>query len=705
MDASFALRGLGLTRPTRARSAFFGGRRFSWQRGSSRSRPPRMSSHRPFVLGVLVLALAGCTAEPDPAPLPTGPSREALLDALERDTGSPWVSSTGANEGVHDPQLLVPVGHVHLPGTTGTDRATRFVARYASLLGGRAEDLGSARLETATGTEGETTIVSFRHRIPGSPHEIFEATTSVHMIADGEVVGVESGFGADTSTTAREASVTEGDSRTIAMAAVRKECGDQGSVKVVEVALGGHVGSDGIVRLSHRIDLEQVGSCVAPRVFVDATTRESSQVFDGAPRLADRARGGRSYYWDDANDTKPLDISRTSSGFALRTEDAPTTVTTRWYGKTDPVTSPTVGTWGSLDYGLSVDAHSHTVRALRFFWDTFRWDGVDGRGSNVDVVVHDPKLPHTAYYDPSTRSIHFGDGGPVTVLLPNATFRNMATLPMQLAYDGVVHEVAHGVALATAGFVYYGESAAIHESFADVMGTSAKLLDPSTRPSATFDFADVAHADRRGGRSLLNPERDGSIASYAKRPFCLFGTMLNDYCFAHATAGIGNRAFALMVAGGTETLPDGRRVSVTSPISVADAAHVWFDTVTHVREARPTFPQIALAQVKRASAMGPSALNAVACAWSAVGVLPPSAETLWGAACLGPSWTPKGPSCSGYPDGTWLCDDNSPNSAVQCRGGVIGGGTTCKNPKHRCLQAAPANFLGRVDATSGLLCQ
>jgi hypothetical protein len=126
------------------------------------------------------------------------------------------------------------------------------------------------------------------------------------MIADGEVVGVESGFGADTSTTAREASVTEGDSRTIAMAAVRKECGDQGSVKVVEVALGGHVGSDGIVRLSHRIDLEQVGSCVAPRVFVDATTRESSQVFDGAPRLADRARGGRSYYWDDANDTKAL---------------------------------------------------------------------------------------------------------------------------------------------------------------------------------------------------------------------------------------------------------------------------------------------------------------------------------------------------------------------------------------------------------------
>lgn len=126
-----------------------------------------MSSHRPFVLGVLVLALAGCTAEPDPAPLPTGPSREALLDALERDTGSRWVSSTGANEGVHDPQLLVPVGHVHLPGTTGTDRATRFVARYASLLGGRAEDLGSARLETATGTEGETTIVSFRHRIPG----------------------------------------------------------------------------------------------------------------------------------------------------------------------------------------------------------------------------------------------------------------------------------------------------------------------------------------------------------------------------------------------------------------------------------------------------------------------------------------------------------------------------------------------------------
>jgi hypothetical protein len=74
MDASFALRGLGLTRPTRARSAFFwGAALFLATRELEEPTPPACPLIVPSCLGVLVLALAGCTAEPDPAPLPTGP--------------------------------------------------------------------------------------------------------------------------------------------------------------------------------------------------------------------------------------------------------------------------------------------------------------------------------------------------------------------------------------------------------------------------------------------------------------------------------------------------------------------------------------------------------------------------------------------------------------------------------------------------------
>jgi Zn-dependent metalloprotease len=668
-------------------------------------------SRTPFVRPVAFLLttataglLAGCSDAPDPHPLPATPATSDLLSRLEAETGTSWDKTT-ALDGI-TPRTLVPLGAAKLPGADPVARDRGFFARYATELGGEPGRLAHGDVQERA--DGSVTV-RFRHDIPGTHLPILDTASAIHTFSGDEVAFVESGFGFDTSHTAKEPAISRREADDSAQAAVASECGATPGPPLA-VELGGAIDAPGSVRLVFREDFAATGRCVAPRVSVDAVTGRADSVLDRAPSLVDRSKGGRFHYWDDSTDEKTFDVTEavgptgTPGGYYLATGGPPPTVSTYNYGSKQPIYSLWLGAWDKLDQGLSVDAHAHAIRALEHFRAMHSWRGVDGKGSSLKVVVHDSTMPHTGFYDPVEKSVHFGDGATVRVLKPNATFQTVTTLPLQLSYDGVVHELAHGIALASNGIPYAGEGAALHESFADVMGAAAKLLDPNG-VNKTLDFAELSMAGRVGGRSLLFPERDGSIASYAKRPWCLFGTMLNDHCFAHATAGIGNRAFAMMVSGGSETTTDGRTVGIPGTIEVSVASRIWFDSFTRLAQGQARFGDLALAQTKLAARYDLHTLASVACAWIAVDVLSPSVENLWGLTCRSPRIVSKTSTCAGVPDGAWICNDFAPSSATQCRGGVVAAGTSCKNAKHRCVQASPSNFMASLNADGTLVCR
>ncbi len=653
----------------------------------------------------LGLGLVGCAGQDEPAPFQSeGGGQEELLARLEADTGVTWNLVQAA--GGASPRLLAPIGVPRMEGASPSEQARAFFARYGSALGakGVAQELGAERIELLP--DGAT-IVAYAMLIPGTNHPIFEASSGLRVGPAGAVDFVEAGFGYDFSATERGVAIPEQAATEAARIATIAQCSGQGNVNVHEVALGGHVGLNGKVVLAYRVDFASTGHCIAPRTFVDATTGTVSPVLDRAPSLIDRSKGGSYYEWDNAKDIKELDVSPVPGGFEMRTMGPGPIVSTRLFWAQKPVQMTSLGQWDTLDRGLSVDAHVHAKRGVDFFQNVHGWRGMDGRGANLDVVVHDPLMRHTGYYNPLTRSIHFGDGDTVKFQGPAGQNIQVRTLPFQLGYDGVVHELAHGVVASTSNLVYVGESGAINESFADVMGVSAKLLDPATAPGATLAVADVAFAGRIGGRNMLNPEADGfSISNYRKVPPCIFPSAANDFCFAHSSSGVGNRAFAMMIAGGQEVVASGETIAIPASISVYEANRIWFDSITSLRNPYAGYRMAAVAQVGMAYSRGAQALAAVACAWAAVEVLTPAEVLRWGVACKSVRSIPRRSSCLGVADGAYVCNDFAPSSASRCRGGVIASGVSCRNPKHRCLQPSVATFLATPDASyGGIQCQ
>ena len=449
-------------------------------------------------------ALAACAGNEEPAPFVGGDGggQDELSTRLEADTGARWNIIQAARDG--SPRLLVPTGVPRMEGAGAGEKARAFFARYGSALGAKVakRELGDERIDSLP--DGAT-VVAYTMLIPGTTHPIFEASSGLRVGATGAIDFVEAGFGYDCSATERAVTLTEHAATRAARAAAIAECTGHGSVDVHDVSLGGHVGVNGKVVFAYRVDLASTGHCVAPRTFVDATTGAVSTVLDRAPSLTDRSRGGSYYEWDNAKDIKELEVSAVVGGFEMRTTGPGPRVSTRLFWDQRPVQMSGLGRWDTLDRGLSVDAHAHAKRGIDFFQNVHGWRGMDGKGANLDVVVHDPLLRHTGYYNPLTRSIHFGDGDTFEFKGPAGQNIQVRTLPFQLGYDGVVHELAHGVVAATSNLVYNGESGALNEAFADVMGVSAKLLDPATAPGATLDVADVAFAGRIGGRNMLNP--------------------------------------------------------------------------------------------------------------------------------------------------------------------------------------------------------
>ena len=238
-------------------------------------------------------------------------------------------------------------------------------------------------------------------------------------------------------------------------------------------------------------------------------------------------------------------------------------------------------------------------------------DSLDGAGLALLATVHYGRQYVNAFWDGSRMVFGDGDG---------EIFGRFTR-----SLDVIGHELAHGVTEHTSRLVYEGQSGALNEHVSDVFGVlvkqhhlgqeaaeadwliGAELLMPSVRGRALRSMAapGTAYDDARIGRDPQPAHmRD-------------FVQTSDDNGGVHINSGIPNKAFHLVATtlGG----PAWER-----------AGRIWFDVITGEIDPRCDFAGFARLTVDVAGQRyGPESAEAeaVARAWTAVGVEPAPADT------------------------------------------------------------------------------
>lgn len=637
-------------------------------------------------LVLAAFALAACGGHDDPQPFAAATDLESRLEA---DTGVKWAVVRA--EPNAPPRVLGPATPVPLPGASFEEKTRAFFARYGQGLGPSAEH-ALALVEDRVEEDGSHDT-SVAETLPGTDIPVFDSVSSVRFDPKGNVQYVQSGLGVDVSGTATKAKASEADALRAATQHIQMSCGASPTVAPV-VRLGALPIHARNATLAYRIEIaEGVGRCAGPTVFVDATSAKVLEMREHATELVDRSPGGSFHYWRNPNDIKTLDVSQNQDfSYELRSSSAPVPVST-WYfgqdGRRYPLRMNQLGAWDTFDQGISVDAFYYAGKALDYFRLVHGRNGLDGRGSPLVVVTHDNSELNSfganAHFQPWSREIHIGDGG-----------TNSGYLPLSLAFDVLAHELAHGIIATTSNLVYDGQSGALNESFADVMGIAATHWLPELRSTADMRLGKLATRSGQGVRDMVTPLLFGQPHVFVNETPCGGpATRENDHCGVHRYSGIPNRAFSLMTLGGGEG-----DLVVKKGLGIEGARYVWFRAMTGLRNPRATFREAAYAQLFEAGSLGIDAVAAVGCAWVGVGVLKRSELDPWGNLC---GTRQHYTGCNAVGNG-YACHEGAPYAAYVCKNGSIAGGINCASIGDTCRRRSQTDWTASVDANGRLVC-
>jgi len=675
--------------------------------------------HRHALLVIIVAACmgsAGCSSEPDAASPRTPEEAEALLEGrLEADTGVRW--KVHVDRSSREVRFAAPLSPVELAGGSVEERVRGFFTTYAEELHPTsAEEL--RLVDQGTDDEGRS-HVRFEHVLTGSGLTVFGAFSVAAVGADGRLLYAEPGFRRDVAKVERVASVDRAAAERTAIQHVRAECditaNDMLEVKATELGVSAEI--DRPAALAWQIDLRSgAGTCAAPRVVVDAISGAVLARHERAAFLLDRAGGVRFHALGETSDTKAIDVTPVPDLFGpqwiMLSESKSPKVHTMSYGRVldSELATRRLGEWdtGSRHRGAAVDAHYHATKALLYFKEVHGRNGLDGKGTDLKVVVHDPeeesKGANAHYFDYGIffddDQLHIGDGN-------DGDF-----LPLSAGFDILTHELAHGVTNRTSRLEYEHESGALNEAFSDVMAASAENWLPETRDARNNVFiGERATRSGRGLRRMDDPSADGRAERdhYRERRGCKAGERpdfrANDYCGVHFNSGIGNRAFTLMTLGGTHKTS---KVTVARGLGWERARRLWFNSFSKLTS-KATFYQAALVQLTHAAAEGLDVLSNVACAWFAVGVLDPTDMRIRNVACGAPPPSSGGggakrSSCEGVADGL-VCNSQAPYSAMICKSGMFSGSVLCQDLSKRCRAKSADDFTASLAQNGTLVCE
>lgn len=218
----------------------------------------------------------------------------------------------------------------------------------------------------------------------------------------------------------------------------------------------------------------------------------------------------------------------------------------------DPVDDPAVN-----------EAFERIGDTWSFFWEIFARNSIDQQGGPLDAVVH-----YGAHFDNAQwngRQMLFGDGGRVFTRLTQSR-------------SVTAHELGHGIIQHDGPMLYEGQSGALNESMADVIGALVDQWKAGQTPNEAdwLIGREILREDVTGHalRSLKDPGSayDDDVLGDDRQPKHMNGyeVTADDYGGVHINSGIPNHAFYLFAT------------KLARP-AWEDAGRIWYATLGHPR--------------------------------------------------------------------------------------------------------------------------
>jgi Zn-dependent metalloprotease len=478
------------------------------------------AARRLTLAGVLagVLALAGGSGFAGSATAQTKPeSPLAAAERLRQATGGNisirWTNATGVARFVRATNdATIPVA---TSATAPAERANAFLGQYGAVFGVASSGEQLAVTRVTSDEAGSTVRLAQRYRsLP-----VFNAELVVNLDPSGKITAASGTFVPNLKVPTQP-TVGAGDAATSAVSAVASKLGVSvlalaASTPVLGATQAG-LAADQPGRQALAWKTTVTGPAAREFVFVDALNGEIVEIFGGIHDARQRETFNM------------LEQSNYDLAQKCLSDSGPATV------PADPDCT---------------NAHAFAGDTYDFYFNGFRRDSFDGRGA--------PLLSYVHYF---------------SSICPNAFWNgSVMTYCSTFPHDDVAgHEITHGVTEYSANLVYAYQPGALNESFSDIFGEAIDLMNSSeNEPGEEWRIGEGIVPG--GLRDMRNPPTFGDPDSCTSPSY---HCAASDSGGVHTNSGVPNKAFVLMVEGGTHN-----GVTV-SGIGLAKASAVQYRALT-----------------------------------------------------------------------------------------------------------------------------
>lgn len=261
--------------------------------------------------------------------------------------------------------------------------------------------------------------------------------------------------------------------------------------------------------------------------------------------------------------------------------------------------------WADQDRGLVTSFWALGV-AYDYFDLVLKRKGYDNKNGNM-VIINDPNLGQNAN----------GGGGAIVIgIAGSGTTDDFNTT------DIVGHEFAHSVIETSAKLSYDAsqESAALNESFSDILGEMTEAWEEQTQTPDWIIGADKGCTATSRCRNLINPKAFSQPDTYQGN-FWQSGAAIDP----HNNGTVQNRWFALLAAGGSGTNAEISVPFNITGIGIAKAQRIAYRTLTRYLVSTSNYFAARDGSIQAAADLfgeGSAEQGTVTQAWCAVGVCP-----------------------------------------------------------------------------------
>ena len=442
-----------------------------------------------------VIALVTSTALAAPASRQEGP-----LDRLQAQSGGAVrvfsYQPTGVARWI-DAEYGVLTAEFSAQAGNPEGAARAFLASYGSLMGLQAP-ASQLQLRSIKGDSLGMQHVRFDQVQNGVP--VFGADVIVHFNAAGAVTSVNGYIVPDAPqiNTAPKLSEKQAAELAVKYSGLADGIATQNGLTIFNPGLITERASQTF--LTYRVHVDSASQpYLAQWVFVDAHSGELRFAYASHPETRTRntynMKHGTSY----------------TSATLVRTEGAA------------PVTTATSCTVADIN-----NAHDYAGNTYDFYYSRYGRDSYNNAGGALNSYVCYSTNYQNAFWDGSKMT--YGDG-------------------FAAADDVVAHELSHGVTEYASGLVYSYQSGALNESYSDIFGEAVDLTNTGGTDTAAVRWDMGEDIPGIGAiRDMMDPTRFGDPDKTSSSNMVCTST---DNGGVHTNSGVPNKAYALMVDGGT----------------------------------------------------------------------------------------------------------------------------------------------------------